>query len=84
MLVKLNEVIEKVKQAYEEYQFSTVYHTIHNFCTIELSSFYMDLAKDTLYIEHADHPARRAIQTVMYEVLVALDKVGFANFKSYS
>jgi isoleucyl-tRNA synthetase len=75
MLVKLNEVIEKSKQAYEQYQFSTVYHTIHNFCTIELSSFYMDLAKDTLYIEHADHPSRRAIQTVMYEVLVALTKL---------
>lgn len=75
MLVRLNEVIEKVTQAYDQYQFSTVYHTIHNFCTIELSSFYMDLAKDTLYIEHADHPARRAIQTVMYEVLVSLTKL---------
>ncbi|KHF38099.1 isoleucine--tRNA ligase [Halalkalibacter okhensis] len=75
MLVKLNEVIEKAEQAYDQYQFSTVYHTIHNFCTIELSSFYMDLAKDTLYIEHADHPARRAIQTVMYEVLVSLTKL---------
>ncbi|TWI55756.1 isoleucine--tRNA ligase [Halalkalibacter nanhaiisediminis] len=75
MLVKLNEVIEKVKQGYDQYQFSTVYHTIHNFFTIELSAFYMDLAKDTLYIEHADHPARRAIQTVMYEVLVALTKL---------
>ncbi|ARK31074.1 isoleucine--tRNA ligase [Halalkalibacter krulwichiae] len=75
MHVKLNEVIEKVKQAYDQYQFSTVYHTIHNFCTIDLSSFYMDLAKDTLYIEHADHPNRRAIQTVMYEALVALTKL---------
>ncbi|WP_227935741.1 isoleucine--tRNA ligase [Alkalihalobacillus deserti] len=75
MVVKLNEVVEKVKQAYEQYQFSTVYHTIHNFCTIDLSSFYMDLAKDTLYIEHADHPNRRAIQTVMYDVLVALTKL---------
>ncbi len=75
MLVKLNEVIEKVKHAYDAYQFSTVYHTVHNFCTIELSSFYMDLAKDTLYIEHADHPARRAIQTVMYEIVVALTKL---------
>ncbi|WP_062048583.1 isoleucine--tRNA ligase [Bacillus sp. JCM 19034] len=75
MLVKLNEVIEKVTEAYEQYQFSTVYHTIHNFCTIELSSFYMDMAKDTLYIEHADHPARRAIQSVMYELLVTLTKL---------
>ncbi|MFC0558681.1 isoleucine--tRNA ligase [Halalkalibacter alkalisediminis] len=75
MVVKLNEVVEKVKEAYDQYQFSTVYHAIHNFCTIDLSSFYMDLAKDTLYIEHADHPNRRAIQTVMYDVLVALTKL---------
>ncbi|WP_368506094.1 isoleucine--tRNA ligase [Alkalihalophilus sp. As8PL] len=75
MLVKLNEVIEKVKEAYDNYQFSNVYHTIHNFCTIELSSFYMDLAKDTLYIEHADHADRRAIQTVMYECVLALTKL---------
>ncbi|ADC48185.1 isoleucyl-tRNA synthetase [Alkalihalophilus pseudofirmus OF4] len=75
MLVKLNEVIEKVKDAYDQYQFSTVYHTIHNFCTIELSSFYMDLAKDTLYIEHADHAERRKIQTVMYESVLTLTKL---------
>ncbi|WP_100404546.1 isoleucine--tRNA ligase [Bacillus solitudinis] len=75
ILVKLHEVIEKVKTAYEHYQFSTVYNTIHNFFTIELSSFYMDLAKDTLYIEHENHLARRAIQTVMYEVLVAMTKL---------
>ncbi|WP_100373273.1 isoleucine--tRNA ligase [Bacillus sp. FJAT-45037] len=75
MLVKLNEVIDKVKTSYDQYQFSNVYHTIHNFCTIELSSFYMDLAKDTLYIEHADHPERRAIQTVMYESVLALTKL---------
>ncbi|GAE29169.1 isoleucine--tRNA ligase [Alkalihalobacillus hemicellulosilyticus] len=75
MLVKLNNVIKKVTESYEHYQFSTVYHTIHNFCTIELSSFYMDMAKDTLYIEHANHPSRRAIQTVMYEVLITLTKL---------
>ncbi|MBU8907091.1 isoleucine--tRNA ligase [Desertibacillus haloalkaliphilus] len=75
MLIKLNDVIERVTKAYDNYQFSTVYHTIHNFCTIELSSFYMDIAKDTLYIHHADSEERRAIQTVMYEILVTLTKL---------
>ncbi|TES50268.1 isoleucine--tRNA ligase [Halalkalibacterium halodurans] len=75
MLAKLNDVINRVKKAYDEYQFSTVYHELHNFCTIELSSFYMDIAKDTLYVKHADHPDRRATQTVMYDVLVALAKL---------
>lgn len=75
MVVKLNTLIDDVKKAYENYQFSTVYNLIHNFCTVELSSFYMDISKDTLYIEHADHPERRAFQTVMYDVLVVLVKL---------
>lgn len=64
MLIKLNKLIDKVKKAYDEYEFAVVYHSIHNFCTIELSSFYLDFAKDVVYIEHADHPDRRSMQTV--------------------
>ncbi|MED1269274.1 class I tRNA ligase family protein, partial [Bacillus mycoides] len=75
MLVKLNDLITKVKDAYETYDFAAVYHAIHNFCTIDLSSFYLDFAKDILYIEGADHADRRAIQTVLYDVLVALTKL---------
>ncbi len=75
MLVKLNNLIAKVKKAYDEYQFLTVYNTIHNFFTTEMSSFYLDIAKDTLYIEHEDHPKRRAIQTVLYQTAVALTKL---------
>lgn len=75
MLVKLNNLVRDAKKGYDEYQFANVYNKVHNFCTIELSSFYMDIAKDTLYIQHADHPDRRGIQTVMYETLVALTKL---------
>ncbi|UCZ51807.1 isoleucine--tRNA ligase [Bacillus shivajii] len=75
MLVKLNDLVKEVKGSYEDYQFASVYNRIHNFCTIELSSFYMDIAKDTLYIQHADHPDRRGIQTVMYETLMTLTKL---------
>lgn len=75
MLVKLNDLITKVKEAYETYDFAAVYHAIHNFCTIDLSSFYLDFAKDILYIEGANHADRRAIQTVLYDVLVALTKL---------
>ncbi|MBB5172154.1 isoleucine--tRNA ligase [Texcoconibacillus texcoconensis] len=75
MSVRLQEIINDVRSAYDHYQFASVYNTIHNFCTIDLSSFYMDIAKDTLYCEHANHPARRAIQTVMYDVLVSLTKL---------
>nr|WGD63731.1 isoleucine--tRNA ligase [Bacillus subtilis] len=75
MLIKLKKLIDKVKKAYDEYEFAVVYHSIHNFCTIELSSFYLDFAKDIVYIEHADHPDRRKMQTVFYETLLALVKL---------
>ncbi|WP_369902947.1 isoleucine--tRNA ligase [Bacillus manliponensis] len=75
MLVKLNDLITKVKEAYDTYEFAAVYHAIHNFCTIDLSAFYLDFAKDVLYIEGANNADRRAIQTVLYDVLVALTKL---------
>lgn len=75
MMIKLNNLVADVRKAYDEYQFGSVYNKVHNFCTIELSSFYMDIAKDTLYIQHADHPERRGIQTVMYEALKALTQL---------
>ncbi len=73
--IKLNKLIKEVKVNYDHYQFAGVYNKIHNFCSIELSSFYMDIAKDTLYIQHKKHLSRRAIQTVMYDVLIALTKL---------
>ncbi|WP_173916546.1 isoleucine--tRNA ligase [Halobacillus sp. Marseille-Q1614] len=75
MLHRLNQLVEDSRKAYEAYEFSTVYNKIHNFCTIDLSSFYLDFAKDVLYIEAADHLHRRSIQTVYYETLTALVKL---------
>lgn len=75
MLVRLQEVINKVKGAYDSYDFSVIYHTVHNFCAIELSSFYLDFAKDILYIEAEDNDRRRSIQTVYYEIVMALTKL---------
>jgi len=75
LMIKLNELVRDVKKGYEEYQFAAVYNKVHNFCTVELSSFYMDIAKDTLYINHADDLGRRRIQTVMYETLTTLVKL---------
>jgi isoleucyl-tRNA synthetase len=75
MLVKLNKLIAKVKKSYENYEFAAIFHAVHNFCTIELSSFYLDFAKDVLYIESADNKERRAIQTVLYETLLSLTKL---------
>ncbi|WP_404409044.1 isoleucine--tRNA ligase [Jeotgalibacillus malaysiensis] len=75
MMVRLNQVVKSVTNAYENYEFASIYHTINNFCTTDLSSFYLDFAKDILYIEAEGHQDRRAMQTVMYESLVSLVKL---------
>jgi isoleucyl-tRNA synthetase len=75
MLVKLNKLIKYVRNAYENYEFAGIYHAVNNFCTLDLSAFYLDFAKDVLYIEATDNHERRAIQTVLYESLHALTKL---------
>lgn len=75
MLVKLNKLVKTVREAYENYEYAGIYHAVNNFCTLDLSSFYLDFAKDILYIEGEDHPDRRAIQTVLYESLISLTKL---------
>ncbi|SER52408.1 isoleucine--tRNA ligase [Salisediminibacterium halotolerans] len=75
MSIQANELVKSVRKGYDDYQFAQVYNKIHNFCTIELSSFYMDVAKDTLYVKQADHPARRSVQSTMYEILQTLVKL---------
>lgn len=75
MLVKLNKLIKHVREAYEGYEFSSIYHAVNNFCTLDLSSFYLDFAKDVLYIEAKDNFERRAMQTVLYDSLTALTKL---------
>ncbi|WRP08376.1 isoleucine--tRNA ligase [Rossellomorea aquimaris] len=75
MLVKLNDLVKNVRNSYDKYEFASIYHAVNNFCTLDLSSFYLDFAKDVLYIESENHFERRAIQTVLYESLVALTKL---------
>jgi len=75
ILVKLNNLIKYVRNAYENYNYSDVYHAVNNFCTLDLSAFYLDFAKDVLYIEGANNPERRAIQTVLNECLLVLTKL---------
>jgi isoleucyl-tRNA synthetase len=75
MYDRLQKVIGKVRTAYDEYDFSAVFHEIHDFCTGDLSSFYLDFAKDILYIEVENNERRRSIQTVYYDTIVALVKL---------
>ncbi len=75
MLYRLQKLVKHVKENYEQYDFATGTHDIHHFMTLDLSAFYLDFAKDILYIEAADNHRRRSIQTVYYETLTTLVKL---------
>ena len=76
MMVRLNQTIEQIrKEGYDKYNFLHIYRTVVNFLTIDLSSFYLDFAKDVVYIEAADNHERRCMQTVFYDIAVALTKL---------
>ncbi|MFK5280200.1 class I tRNA ligase family protein, partial [Lacticaseibacillus paracasei] len=72
MMVRLNQIIKQVKTAYDAYDFATVEKTISSFLVNDLSAFYLDVAKDVVYIEAKDDPKRRGMQTVMFAALLAL------------
>ncbi len=69
ILHRLQEVIERVRKAYENYQFHVVYYTLYNFCTVELSSLYLDVLKDRLYTSKAESRERKSAQSAMYIIL---------------
>lgn len=71
-LHRLQEVIRSARAAYDSYAFHRAYHEIHNFCAVDLSAFYLDVLKDRLYTSPASATARRAAQTVLHELAVAL------------
>ena len=76
MMVRLNQTIEQIrKEGYDKYNFLYIYRTVVNFLTVDLSSFYLDFAKDVVYIEAADNHERRCMQTVFYDTVVALTKL---------
>jgi len=75
ILTELRKVIERCLIAYEEYAFHRVFSTLHNFCTVQLSSIYVDVLKDPMYCDAVDSPRRRSGQTAMYDVLTALARL---------
>ncbi len=75
MLHRLQGFIRRVRQAYDTYDFHVIYHGLYNFCTVDLSSFYLDILKDRLYTSEADSPVRRSAQSGMHHVLGALTRI---------
>jgi isoleucyl-tRNA synthetase len=71
-LSRLNALITNVEAAYEKYEYHWVYHGIHNFCTVEMSNFYLDIIKDRLYCDAKDSLSRKSAQTTIYFILDSL------------
>jgi len=69
VLHRLQLLVERVGRAYARNEYHLFYHAFHNWCVLDLSSFYLDVLKDRLYCDEAASPARRAAQTVLSEVL---------------
>ena len=72
---RLNVLIEKCFQAYDDYEFSAITHAVNDFCVVEMSNFYLDIIKDRLYCESRDGLPRRSAQTALYLILDALTKL---------
>ncbi|HYL79917.1 MAG TPA: isoleucine--tRNA ligase, partial [Candidatus Acidoferrum sp.] len=72
ILHRLQHLTKRVRAAFEEYEFHVLYHSLHNFCAVDLSAFYLDVLKDRLYTSGRTSPLRRSAQTAMHEVLVSL------------
>jgi isoleucyl-tRNA synthetase len=74
-LYRLQEIIRRVRNAYENYQFHVVYYTLYNFCSVDLSALYLDALKDRLYTSKAGAKERRSAQSAMYIILDAMTRL---------
>ena len=75
LLVKFNKLVAQIRDAYDSYDFMAIYKSVVNFVTLDLSAFYLDFAKDVVYIDGAKSLSRRQMQTVFYDILVKITKL---------
>lgn len=69
---RLQSLTAKITSAYERFDFHEVYHLLHNFCVVDMSSFYLDILKDRLYTFKSDSKERRAAQWVLNRTLLTM------------
>jgi len=63
---------DELLAAYESYEYHLVYQKVHNFCSVDLGSFYLDIIKDRQYTTQRDSRARRSAQTALYHIMQAM------------
>jgi isoleucyl-tRNA synthetase len=69
------QLTNRVKRAYQDYEFHLVFHRLHQFCAVEMSAIYLDILKDRLYISRPDSRARRSAQSTLLELLGDLTRL---------
>ncbi|MDD5434178.1 MAG: isoleucine--tRNA ligase [Nitrospira sp.] len=74
-LLRLQRLINRIDRGYRDFEFHLIFHSLHNFCVVDMSSLYLDILKDRLYTFHKDSKARRAAQSTMYQILKAMVKL---------
>jgi isoleucyl-tRNA synthetase len=74
-LSRLQGLIEGVTRSYQNFNFHEVFHSIYQFCVVDMSSFYLDILKDRLYTFSAGSPERRAAQWSMYRILKSMTQL---------
>ena len=74
-MLRLARLVERLRQAYDGYEFHVVHHRALDFCVVDMSSVYLDVLKEILYVSAPDAPARRSAQTTLYEILHALTRL---------
>jgi isoleucyl-tRNA synthetase len=72
ILLRLQKLTARLREAYADFEFHVVFHSLHNFCTVDLSSLYLDILKDRLYTAPATSIQRRAAQTALHKILDSL------------
>lgn len=74
VLDRLWRMDKRLREACNDFQFHTFFSELHNFCTVDLSAFYLDIRKDSLYCDRLDNAKRRAARTVLDELFNCLTK----------
>lgn len=75
MLNRLARLQKRIIDAYDKYEFHLIYHAAHQFCSVDLGGFYLDIVKDILYCDAPASESRRAVQTVLYHLVTILTKL---------
>ena len=74
ILVQAIQLQDELIDAYDNYRFHLVYQKLHHFCSVTLSSLYLDIIKDRIYTMKEDSLPRRSAQTSMYHIVEAFTR----------